>query len=313
MLYIPLMHEMHLSSVDLNLLVVLDALLAERNVTRAASRVGISQSAASHALARLRALTGDELLVRGRDGMVPTLRAEELALPLREALAAISRALAPPRPFDPGTASGKIIIGTSDYGELVLVPLVVARLAREAPGIELRVLGLPDDLATPLATAMVDLAIAPLDPEDKRAGMYAKKLFEEKFICVVRKGHPLATKKLTVARFAAASHALISPRGKEGGLVDDALAQLGMKRRVAVAVPHFLVAPYLVAASDLILTLADRIARVLAGPLGLVVLAPPAELGLKGFAISAVWHERTHGDATQRWVREVILEEAAAI
>src|ERR1700722_11361881 len=110
MTYIPTMHDLHLGSVDLNLLVVLDALLAERNVTRAASRVGISQSAASHALARLRALTGDELLVRGRDGMVPPLRAEELALPLREALAAISRALAPPRPFDPGTASGKIII-----------------------------------------------------------------------------------------------------------------------------------------------------------------------------------------------------------
>jgi DNA-binding transcriptional LysR family regulator len=313
MLYILVMHELHLGSVDLNLLVVLDALLAERNVTRAAARVGISQSAASHALARLRALTGDELLVRGREGMVPTLRGDALAAPVRKALEEIARALAPPGAFDPATARGKVLIGTSDYAELVLLPRVFARLAREAPRLDLRVLTLSDDLAPTLATGVVDLAIAPLPPADERPGIYAKRLFDESFVCVVRKGHPLATKKLTLARFAAAAHALISPRGKEGGFVDDALARLGTQRRVAIATPHFLVAPHLVASSDLILTLAERVAQVLAVPLGLAVLTPPPELELARFTMSAVWHERTNGDPTLRWVRELIAAEAASL
>ncbi len=199
----------------------------------------------------------------------------------------------------------------------MLLPRVAARLAREARRASIcgsctcsrtRTCRGPS-----LSTGAVDLAIAPLRPEDERPGIYGKKIFDERFVCVVRKGHPLAAKKLTLARFAAASHALISPRGKEGGFVDDALARLGMKRRVAVAVPHFLVAPHLVASSDLLLTVARRIAEVLAEPLGLAVLAPPPELALDGFTMSLVWHERTHGDPMARWLREVLVAEAAAI
>ena len=307
------MHEMHLGSVDLNLLVVLDALLAERNVTRAAAKIGITQSATSHALARLRALMGDELLVRGRDGMTPTIRGEALAAPVRRALDEIARALASPRTFDPWTATGKAVISSTDYGELLLLPRLAARFAREAPGIDLRVVSGDEDFASPLSSGAIDLAIGPMRPDHERPGIYGRKLFDERFVCVVRKGHPLAQKKMTLARFTAASHALISPRGTEGGFVDDALAKLGLRRRVAVAVPHFLIAPHVVAATDLVLTLAARVATVLAGPLGLTTLAPPHELGIAGFTMSAMWHERTHADPMQRWVREKIVEEAAAI
>jgi DNA-binding transcriptional LysR family regulator len=307
------MHDVHLGSFDLNLLVALDALLGERNVTRAASRIGITQSAASHALARLRVLTGDELLVRGPAGMVPTVRAESLAAPVRRALEEIERVMMPAKVFDPRTASLRFFIGTSDYVELALLPRLVARLVKEAPGIDLRVVPAPDEPIAPLVSGAIDLSIAPLRPADERPGMYARRLFDERFVCVVRKGHPLAGKKLTLARFAAASHALISPRGAEGGFVDDALARLGMRRRVAVALPHFLVAPYVVATSDLVLTLAARIAAALVRPLGLAVLTPPAELKLQGFTISASWHERTHQDPARRWLRDVIAEEAAAI
>jgi DNA-binding transcriptional LysR family regulator len=312
MSYILVMSTVHLESVDLNLLVALDALLGERNVTRAATRIGVTQSAMSHSLARLRALTGDELLVRGREGMLPTVRAEALARPVRQALDDIARALAPPVPFDPATARARVVIGTSDYGELVLLPRIVARLARDAPGFDLRVVTLPEPLAEPLAAGTIDLAIAPVRPGDERPGIYAKRLFDERFVCVVRKGHPLARKKLTLARYASTPHALIAPRGREGGFVDDALAALGMSRRVAVAVPHFLIAPHVVAASDLLLTLARRVADVLAGPLGLAVLTPPPELGLEGFTMSAAWHERTHGDAAHRWLRQVVVDEARA-
>ena len=204
-------------------------------------------------------------------------------------------------------------MATSDYVEVALLPRVVARLAKEAPGIDLRIMAATDEPTLPLASGAVDLVISPLRPSDERAGIYARKLFDERFVCVVRKKHPLAHKKLTLARFVAASHALIAPRGTEGGFVDDALAKMGMARRVVVALPHFLVAPHVVAESDLILTLALRVARVLERPLGLTMLAPPAELGLLGFTMAAWWHERTHQDPARRWLRELIVEEAAAV
>src|SRR5436190_9923054 len=142
MWYIMLMNDVHLGTFDLNLLVALDALLPERRVPRAATRIGITQSAASHALARLRKLTGDELLVRGRDGMVPTLRADAIGAPLRRALDDIRGTLSPQPAFDPKTARLRVFIGTSDYAELVLLPGIMARLGREAPGVELRVVAL---------------------------------------------------------------------------------------------------------------------------------------------------------------------------
>jgi DNA-binding transcriptional LysR family regulator len=308
--YIPVMNEVHLASVDLNLLVALDALLDARNVTRAAARVGITQSAMSHALARLRALTGDALLVRGGDGLVRTARAEALAEPVRRALGELARALAPPEPFDPRTARGRIVVGTSDYAELVLLPSFVARLARDAPGIDLRVRAIGDDFVPLLASGEIDLAIAPVAQAEGRAGVLARRLFAERFVCVMRKGHPLAAQRLTLARFVAASHALISPRGKEGGIVDEALARLGHARRVAVAVPHFLIAPHVVAASDLLLTLAERVATTLAKPLGLAIRPMPSELRLEGFTMSAIWHERTSADPAQRWARDLFAEVA---
>jgi DNA-binding transcriptional LysR family regulator len=245
--------------------------------------------------------------------MLPTLRAEALAAPVRRGLDELARALAPPEAFDPSTAQRRVVIGGSDYGELVLLPRVVARLAKEAPGFDLRVVTLPTHMTDPLVTGAIDLAIAPLRPDDERPGIYGKRLFDDGFVCVVRKKHPLAGRKLTLARFVAASHALIAPRGTEGGFVDDALAAIGLRRRVAVAVPHFLIAPHLVAASDLVLTLAARVAEVLARPLGLVVLDPPPELRLEKFTMSAVWHQRTHDDPAHRWLRGVVEAEASAI
>jgi DNA-binding transcriptional LysR family regulator len=306
------MQDVHLGAIDLNLLVALDALLIERSVTRAANRIGLTQSAMSHALARLRTLFGDELLVRSNAGMVPTMRGEALAAPIRGALEQVGRALAPVT-FDPKTARGKVLLATSDYVELVLLPKVVARLAEEAPGIDLRLVSTGDEVYEDLARGALDFFIAPPSSFDERAGIAMRRLFEDRFVCIVRNGHPLATKKLTLARFTAARHALISPRGKEGGFVDDALARLGLKRRVAVAVPHFMVAPHLVATSDLILTVAQRVAAVLAEPLGLTILAPPPELALAGFGMAMIWHERSQADPMLKWARELLARVAKSI
>ena len=311
-LYIRPMNEVHLGAFDLNLLVALDALLAEQSVTRAAGRIGITQSAASHALSRLRKLTGDELLVRGRDGMVPTTRAEAMRAPLRRALEDITRTLSAPRAFAPKTAQVRAFIGASDYAELVLLPGVMARLVREAPGVELRVLMPGQDPASELAAGKLDFVIMPSPPGDEGQGIRGRQLFSDRFVCIARQDHPLAkTKTLSLSSFAGAAHALISPWGMEGGYVDDALARLGLQRKVAVAVPHFLVAPHIVASSELLLTVAKRVADVVAGPLGLVVLAPPKELELTGFTLSILWHERTHEDPARRWLRDVIVAEAS--
>jgi len=255
---------------------------------------------------------GDELLVRGKDGMVPTARAEELALPVRRVIEDIARTLAPPRPFDPATARTRVTIGTSDYAELVLLPKLVSRFARSAPGIDLRTLTADGELVAPLPSGQLDLVVAPMRPDVERPGVVARRLFDERFVCVMRKGHPLADKPLTLRRFAGARHALISPRGREGGFVDDALRRLGLERRVVVAVPHFLIAPHVVAATDLVLTLAERIARTLAEPLGLVIKPVPRELEpeVKGFTMCLLWHQRTHGDPAMKWVRDQIAEVA---
>jgi DNA-binding transcriptional LysR family regulator len=310
MLHMGDMHDLHLESLDLNLIVALDALLEERSVTRAAERVGITQSAMSHALGRLRELTGDALLVRAGGAMVPTARAEGLGAPIRRALEEIRGALRSPAAFVPATARRKIAISTSDYGEIVLLPRLVARLRREAPGIDLRLTSFVEDASGVLGAGSTDLVIAPLRSRDEAGGVRTRKLFNESFVCVVRRGHPLTQKPLTLARFAAADHALISPRGRDGSFVDDALARVGLARRVVVTVPHFLVAPHLVASSELVLTLAARVAAILAEPLGLTVLRPPKELRLEGFTISALWHERTQQDPAHAWIRGLLAEVA---
>ncbi len=301
----------NLAGVDLNLLVALDALLAERHVTRAARRLGLSQPATSHALARLRALLGDPLLVRGAGGaLVATARAEALVPRLRQALDAVRAALQGDPPFDPATARASFRISTGDYAELVLLPALMRRIAREAPGVDLWVVTSADEAAA-LASGSIDCLLAP-----RRAGTtpgpgtYQRPLFTETFTCLVRRGHPAAAQRLTLARYAALDHLLIAPRGTPGSFVDDALAERGKQRRVALAVPHFLVAPHVVATTDLILTVASRVAAAVAGPLDLVTVPPPVEL--PGFAMALYWHERRHHDPAQRWLRGLIAEVAAA-
>lgn len=311
MSYIEPMNALHLGAFDLNLLVALDALLTEGSVTRAAVRIGVTQSAASHALSRLRKLTGDELLVRAREGMVPTVRAETMRAPLRRALEDLTGTLSSPRAFDPKTARLRAFVGASDYTELVLLPGILARLVREAPGVELRVLMPGQDPAAELASGKLDFVIMPAPPGDEAQGIRGRQLLRDRFVCIARRAHPLAkTKALSLSSFAGAAHALISPWGMDGGYVDDALARLGLQRKVAVAVPHFLAAPHIIASSDLLLTVAERVAHVVAGPLDLVVLAPPKELELTGFTMSILWHERTHEDPARRWLRDMIVAEA---
>ena len=313
MIVIVLMQDVHaraLASIDLNLLVVLDALLAEKHVTRAAAKVGLSQSATSHALARLRGLLGDPLLVRGaRGALVPTARAEALAPALRRALDGFVDVLRGAPTFDPASARRAFRIGAGDYAELVLLPRLVARLAREAPGVDLWMVPLPDDPAAALAAGELDVALGVWSSMGWPAGTYQRRLFDEDFRCVVRAGHPATKQRLTLVRYCELDHLLVAPRGTPGSRVDDILASLGRTRRVLVRVPHFLIAPHVIAASDLVVTLATRLSQIYAEPLGLELLAPPFEM--PGFTVSMAWHERAHHDPGHRWLRDRLVEASA--
>ena len=307
------MHDVHIEALDLNLLVALRALLAERHVTRAAARVGLTQPAMSHALGRLREVLGDPLLVRTPSGMVPTPRAEAMREPLERALADLGRALAAPEPFDPARAKRRFRFATSDYVELVLFPRLCARLWAEAPGVDVRLRPIGGTGVAELAEDRTDIVIGPADSFGTAPGVRIQKLFEDRFVCVVREDHPVAKKKrLDLDTFVALPHALITPRGQNArGAVDDALARLGLERRVALEIPHFLVAPHVVRETDVILTLAERVARMLAPVLGLVRLAPPLEV--QGFAMSMAWHDRHHADPAHAWLRRVTADAAKTI
>jgi DNA-binding transcriptional LysR family regulator len=314
MLDIAIMQAMNLEGLDLNLLVALRALLAERHVTRAAARVGLSQPAMSHALARLRELLGDALLVRTPSGMQPTARAEAMAGPLERALDDVARLLASPEAFEPGRSARKFRIATNDYMELVLFPRMLARLWTEAPGIDVRVRNIGARATEDLAASKLDLAmgvVGQFGNPDPPTGIRTQRLISDRFVCVVRDGHPLVKRRLSLDEFIALPHALVAPRGESGSIVDTALAKLGKTRRVAVEVPHFLVAPHVVRETDVILTVAVRVASSLGPLLGLRQLAPPIEL--EGFSMSMVWHERQHADPAHVWLRALIAAVARTL
>jgi DNA-binding transcriptional LysR family regulator len=308
------MHYAHseLNAIDLNLVLALDALLTERHVTRAAMRLGISQSAASHALARLRELFDDPLLVRGPRGtMVSTSRADQLAPAVHRVLVDLAAVLRGDAAFDPATARRTFRIGGGDYVELVLLPRLLERIGRTAPGVDVWVHSFTEHGDTELAAGVLDLVIGPPRGAARPAGSFEKVLFDESFTCIVRAGHPLAGSKMTLARYCAAPHLLVAPRGTPGSVVDDALAAVGRHRRIAAAIPHFLVVPYVIAGSDLVATLASRVAAMFSETLGLVCAPPP--LAIPKFQIALAWHERTHQDAPHRWLRDQLIAVAAEV
>ncbi len=295
---------------DLNLLWVFLALMDERQVTRAAFRVGLSQSALSNALGRLREACGDPLFVRSGREMVPTERAGALEGPVREALAALEGALASQGAFSAAHSQRRFRIASADYCEFVVLPRLIAEIAEDAPGIALDVTPLGGALpADDLRAGRFDLAIGYFSqiPDD----CLMRDLFREDFACIARRDHPAIGQRLTLKRFTEAGHVLITPTGRPGSMVDDVLAKRGLKRRVAVTTPHFLVPPRVVAETDLISTLARRVAAHYAELYPLRVLAPP--IPLPGFPINMVWHRRLDDAHDHRWLRERIEQLCAAL
>jgi DNA-binding transcriptional LysR family regulator len=296
-----------LAGINLNLLVTLDALLTEGGVTKAATRLGVTQSAVSHSLRQLRELLGDPLFVRGRGGLVPTPYAERLALPLRRGLTELRRALTDDGGFDPATSRRRFTLASGDAFAVMLLPGLLAGLRAGSPGIDLDVVPTDRTTAALLENGLVDAAVGVSFAD--APGLRQRKLFEEGFACLARAGHPdIPPAGLDLDTWCALPHALISPSGEGQGVVDAALARLGRQRRVALRVRYFLAAPLLIAESDLVLTLPRRVAASFAGAFGLRVYAPP--VALPSFTVHLAWHERYDADPGLRWFREALARAA---
>ncbi len=297
---------MRLAGVDLNLLTSLDALLEDRNVTRAARRLGVSQPAMSHNLRRLRELLGDPILVRATTGMQATPRALELRPAVRTALEAAEAVLQAAPRFDPARAERRFVLAMADQVAFVLLPRLLARFAAVAPGLALDLRPPPADLSAALTAGELELVLGVFN--DAPSGIRSETLWSEAFSCVVRKGGPGARTPLDLAHFLSRPHLLVSPRGMPGSFVDDLLARAGQRRRVVAVVPHFLVAPAIIASSDLIWTAPTELARSLAERYPIALRPHP--LDIPPFSMVMRWHLRLDRDPGLSWLRQQIREAA---
>lgn len=283
---------------DLNLLVTLDVLLAEGSVARAAQRLRLSPSAMSRALARLRDVTGDPLLVRAGRGLVPTPRALVLRQAVGRVVEEAETLLRPVELLDPKTLARTFTLRNREGFVETFGPALLARVAREAPGVKLRFVAKPDKESTPLRDGAVDLETGVIGsttgPEVR-----AQALFRDRFIGVVRKKHPLTEGPVTPERYAGGTHILVSRRGRDGGLVDEALARLGLARRIAVTVASFSEALALARDSDLVTEVPERYTARLRE--GMAAFALP--LALPEHTVSMLWHPRLDADPAHRWLR----------
>jgi len=295
---------MDLHGIDLNLLVAFDALMAERSVTRAGTRIGRTQPAMSAALSRLRALLRDELFVRGRHGLQPTPRALDLAEPISHALTEIQRTLEFTQVFDPSTSTASLTLGLSDHPAFFLLPRLLESLRKTAPGITLSIRNFTnrDDAIRMLDAGEVDMTVGV--PPTATGRILNAPLFEERFVCILRKDHPAAGKQLDLKTFLSLSHLLVSPENERFGVVDATLAKQGLKRRLALTLPHMYAAPALVASSDMIATIMEGVVAASGQVERLDVQTPPIELDPVQFTLS--WHRRNDTHLAQRWFRDSV-------
>lgn len=296
---------MNIALVDLNLLVVFDAVMREKNVTRASKRIGMTQPAVSNALKRLRHLAKDDLFVRTSEGVVPTARAISLGPPIRQAISLVENAF-DPTSFEPKKSSDTFNIAISNYTASIIFPKLAEILEQKAPNINIRSKQLGDvDLLKELEAANIDFIIAGQQLIEGKKFMSAS-LYEEDFVCVVGKNHPLSNKnKLTIKEFAGAKHLMVTTTGKALGFIDYLLDLKGLKRRVAMTVNQFLVAPSIIRKSNMILTCSKRVAERF--KLEKVKILP-IPLITETLKLKIIWHKRADSNPGNKWIREQIID-----
>ena len=288
---------------DLNLLVTLDVLLAEGNVTRAANRLRLSPSAMSRALARLRGTTGDPLLVRAGRGLVPTPRALELRSRVSQLVQEADAVLRPAEKLDLNQLVRTFTLRTSEGFVENFGPDLIARVSKEAPGVRLCFMQKPNKDSTPLRDGSVHLETGVVEmttaPE-----LRVQALFRDRYIGVVRNGHPLSKGKITPSLYAAGRHISVSREGLEKGPIDEALRPLGLEREIVTIVGGFSTALGLARASDLIASVPERHT----GNLRAGMHSFPLPVSTPEFTVSLLWHPRLDADPAHRWLRDCLRD-----
>lgn len=298
-----------MGDIDVGLLRVFEAVLAERQITRAARRLNVTQSAVSNSLARLRRLFDDELFVRTPDGMQPTATALSIAEPIAAALDAIRTALAVKLPFDPAHDEATLRLGLSEYAEMVLAPALITRVVRAAPGVRLVVrhvergdgLGLIDD-------GLIDLTAGVLPAP--RPHMLAATLLDDDMATLMRRGHPAAG-GLDFAAFLAFPHILVSASGAMVGAIDRLLEAEGHRRHLAAVIGHLTAVPPILTDSEFLCTMPGRVARALAAAHDLAWA--PTPMTLKPLRLSMIWHRRQDRQPAHIWLRDQLRATAAGL
>jgi len=305
MVYIMYMRETNIRSVDLNLLVALKALLDEQHVTHAAEKIGLSQPAMSRALGRLRVLFKDPLLVKGASGLGLTARANALYQPLENILAEINQIITPPDPEpEPLMMEEEIVIATRDNEMVSVLPKVINYLENEAPGITLNIIQMVGNDLNPLENNEVDFILT--GSERHSATLHRHFLYQERFCCLFSASNPVLQQEFTLKKYLEMKHCLVTITGSGPGIVDKTLAELGLTRKVAMRVPHFLAASFIVAESNLVVTLPHRVGLLLAEHTTIVMRDPP--IAIRSFPIYLYWHARNQNNPVHRWLRQTITK-----
>jgi len=291
---------MNLASLDLNLLRVFDAVYTHRNVSAAANALSMSQPAVSNALRRLRREFADELFTRSPKGMNPTPQADRAAATISQALALLQEGLQPGPVFDPLSARRTFTLIMSDIGEIVFLPELLRFLQREAPGVRVEAVTLPvREARVAMEAGAVDLAIGFLP--DLKAGFYQQRVFEQKYVCMLRQGHPRIGESMSMKAFIEARHAVVNAEGTGHGIVEAMFERAGLAPEMVVRLPHFLAAPMVVAATDLVATVPFKLGELYARMLPVRLLPHP--LKIPAFQVNQYWHRRFHKDPANQWLR----------
>ena len=299
------MTGMHIGDLHVNQLLLIDALVRKTNLGEAAEDIGLTQSAASHALARLREELRDPIFIRTSEGMRPTPYGVRLAASVRDALHSLRAGLDRHPEFVPGTSSRTFNVIMSDVSQMLYLPRLLPRLSAEAPGVSLRVRALPSKAPhLILESGEVDLAVGAFSR--LIAGCRQKRLYRERYVCVVRRDHPLFQHGMTVEAFCDVPQALVDPRGYVHERLDRWLAQQKVRRTAKLHVPYFLSLPLVIARSDLLVIMASRVAQTYAEMLPLKIMPPPVKL--PAYDTRLFWHERFHRDPANRWLRGIYLD-----
>ncbi|MBT2772363.1 LysR family transcriptional regulator [Halomonas sp. ISL-60] len=293
-----------LANIDLNLLVVFDLLYQEQNTQRVALRLGITQPAVSHALKRLRLLLGDELFERTSQGLQPTPRASQLHPGIADALARVNDTLNLRDDFNPAQSERTFNLNMTDIGEIVFLPRLLQHFSQTAPGISLHTArSHNNELKYEMEEGQIDLAVG-LIPQ-LGAGFYQQRLFVQRYVCLMRHDHPLATGEFGIKEFCSAHHAVVVAQGTGHGVVEEQLANAGIKRPVRLTLPHFAAVPFIVSSSDLVVTVTNKLAEATCERFGLTVREHP--LALSEIPINLLWHRRFHQDPGNRWLRGLMF------